>query len=204
MTALWVIFWVLLFLLILLLCPLSVSVVFKSELVVKIRYLFFHYQLYPRPEEPIKEQKKAAEKKEKNDNEAAKSKIRGILEQKGLSGFLDIIREFASIATGAAKKWFSHMVIDNIYMDITVADEDAAQAAILYGAVCSAVYAPLGIILNNFKCKGYHINVVPDFKTHECKIYFNFKAHMILLFLVSATLTALVQSLKLLQKMKKT
>lgn len=204
MTALIVVLGIVLFLLILLLCPVHVYAAYENELSAKIRYLFISYKIAPSPQKAEADAQENKEKTEKQTGNDTKSRIRGIIEQKGLSGFLDIIQEFASIATGAAKKLFSHLVIDMISTDISVADEDAAQTAILFGGICAAVYTPMGMLVNNLKCKQYHINIVPNFQAKECKIRFHFKAHILLLFLVSSSLSALFKSLKVFKAIKQT
>ena len=203
MTALMVVLGIMLFFFILLLCPVHVSMHFEDELSAKVRYLFISYKIFPRPKKAEAEKEEKVQEKKETDNDA-KSRIRGIIKQKGLSGFLNIIKEFASIATGTAKKLFSHMVIDYISTDISVADEDAAQTAILFGGVCAVVYTPIGVLVNNVKCKQYHINIVPNFQAKACKIRFDFKAHILLLFLVSFSLSVLLQSLKVIKTIKQT
>lgn len=204
MTALWIVLGIILFLVILLLCPVHVYASFENEFSAKVRFLFIRYKVFPLPQKAEEKAEEVEEKIEKKAGNAAKSRIRGIIEQKGLSGFLDIIKEFASIATGTAKKLLSHMVIDIISTDISVADEDAAQTAILFGGVCAAVYTPMGILVNNLKCKEYHINIVPNFQAKDCKIRFNFRAHILLLFLVSSSLAALLQSLRVFKTIRQT
>ncbi len=200
MIAVIVVLGVLLFFLILLLCPIYIDANFENELSAKVRYLFFTYKILPRPQKAEPEiVEKIEEKKTGND---VKSRIGDIIEQKGLSGFLNIVGEFASIATGTAKKFFSHLVIDKLSTDISVADEDAAQTAILFGGVCAAVYTPMGMLVNNLKCKQYQINIVPNFQAKTCKIRFNFRSHILLIFLVSSSLTALLQSLTVIKKIK--
>lgn len=202
MTALWVILGICLFFLLLLLCPVFIYASYDEELNAKVRFLFVKIQVYPRPDKEKPSEQEEAEKKEKDTNDTEKSKIKGILEQKGLSGFLNILKEAGSIVTEAAKKWISHLVIDHLFLDVTVADPDAAQAAILYGEVCAGVYTPIGILLNTVKCNQYHINVVPNFQKKKCEIQFQLKVHILLLFLLTAALKALAQSLKLIKKIK--
>ncbi len=205
MTALWIVLGILLFLFILLLCPVHLYATFENEFRTKVRYLFITYKVYPQPEETKPEQaQEVKEKKEKQAENDAKSRIRGIIEQKGLSGFLEILKEFASIATGAAKKLFVHFIIDYISTDVSVADEDAAQTAILFGGICAAVYTPMGMLVNNLKCKEYHINIVPNFQAKECKIRFHFRAHISLLFLISSSLAAFLQSIKVFKSIRQT
>ncbi len=203
MTALIVILCIILFFFILLLFPVTVYVTFEDELTAKVRYLFFRYKISPQPEKSEEKEKKdneqEEEKQQKND---IKSKIKGIIEQKGLSGFLNIIKEFVSIGTGAAKKLFSHIVINNISVNISVADEDAAQTAICYGYTCSVVYPAMALLVNNMKCKKYDINIVPNFDEKESRVRFKTKAHIQLLFIFSSAIPALYKSFKVLKAAK--
>nr|WP_319488049.1 DUF2953 domain-containing protein [uncultured Caproiciproducens sp.] len=200
MIALMIILGIILFIFALLLCPISVYARFENEFSAKVSYLFISYKIPSQPQAAEKMEKTGEEKsEEKND---AYSKIKDIIRQKGLSGFLNIISEFASIATGAAKKIFSHIVIHNISVDISVADEDAAQAAICYGYTCSVVYTAMGLFVNNVKCKDYHIHIVPDFNEKESRILFTCKVKIKLLFILSSMLPALLKFLKVLMKAK--
>ena len=205
MTALIIILCIILFFFILLLFPVTVYAGFEDELTAKITYLFIHYKILPQPEKPEQkeeEDKKEEEKDEKQKENGTISKIKGIIKQKGLSGFLDIIREFVSIGTGSAKKLFSHIVIDNISVDIAVADEDAAQAAIFYGYTCSVAYPAMALLVNNMKCKKYHIHINADFNENESIVQFKIKAQIQLLFIFSSALPALFKSLKVLKAVK--
>lgn len=198
MTVLLIVFGILLFLFVLLLFPVHVFLWFETELHVRVRYLFFRYTALPRPAE--KEPEPAAEKnKEKTEKNETKSKIREIIEQKGLSGFVGILKELASVAAGTAKKLFSHMVIDLLYADVTVSDEDAAQTALLYGGVCAAVCGSAGALLSCMKCRCYHINVAPDFQAKQPVVKFELRAHLLPLFLVSPAVSALFRSLKIMK-----
>ncbi|MDF1495054.1 DUF2953 domain-containing protein [Caproiciproducens sp. CPB-2] len=115
---------------------------------------------------------------------------------------MDIISEFASIATGAAKNLFSHVVIQRIFVDIAVADEDAAQAAISYGCTCSVVYPAMAVLVTRVKCRDYHIHIAPDFNEKESRIFFTCEIKTKLLFILSSMLPALLKSLMLLKKIK--
>lgn len=204
MTALWVILGICLCILVLLFCSVSVFVAFENEFQVTVRYLFLKFQLYPKIENTKKQQKKPSEKPEKDENIPSKSKIRGILEQKGLSGLINLLREAASAAAEAAGKWIRHLVIDQLYVEVTVADQDAAQAAVLYGEVCAGIYTPLGFLLNQVTCRQYHINVVPDFQKKKCEARCRIDFHISLLHLLAPALKALIRFLKIIIHERKT
>lgn len=198
MTALIVILCIFLFVFLLLLFPIQVSATFETELGLKVRYLLIRYTVLPeQPGKKAKQEKK--EIKENEEEHETKSKIREIIEQKGLSGFLNILREFASIAAGTAKKLFSHMVIDRLYADVVVSDEDAAQTALLYGGACAALCGAAGILLNTMKYRQYHISVVPDFQAKQSAVNFDFRVHILPVFLVGPLLSALFRSLKIMK-----
>jgi hypothetical protein len=200
MTALIIVLGIVIFLLFLLILPITVSANFENELTAKVSYLFFHYKILPQPEKPKQLEKNNKEKKEeKQEENSTISKIKGIINQKGLPGFLNIIKDFVSVGTGAAKKLFSRVTIQTVSVHIEVADEDAAQAAILYGYTCSVVYPAMSLLVNNLKCKEYQIHIHADFKEKKSKVQFYIKAQVRLLFILKITLTALLQSLKVLK-----
>lgn len=198
MTVLLIILGILLFLFLLLLFPVHVSVTFETELGLKVRYLFFRYTVFPQPPEKLAK-KAAKEIKENAEENETKSKIREIIKQKGLSGFVGLLKEFASVAAGTAKKLFSRVTMDLLFVDVVVSDEDAAQTALLYGGVCAAVCGSAAALLSVMKYKRYHINVVPDFQAKQSAVKFELRAHVIPVFLVVPLLSALFRSLKIMK-----
>lgn len=194
----WIIFIIILVLIVFLLfCPVTVFVGFENELSASIKYLFFHYNIVPDLKEQPKEEKLEEEKK--IDKTKKKSKIKGIIEQKGLSGFLNIIKEFSLILADTAKFLISRIKIKNFYINIIVADEDAANTAIKYGNTCSVIYTAAGWILNNIKYSRYYINIVPDFEAKKNKIKFELKVSIKLIFILLIMFSALFKSIKLLK-----
>lgn len=203
MAALIVIICIIIFLFLLLLFPVTVCASFEDALTAKVGYLFFVYKIFPHPEGPEKKEKNDIEqKKEKQKKNDIKSKIKGIIEQKGLMGFLNIIKEFVAIGTGTAKTIFSHIVINNISVNITVADEDAAQTAIYYGYTSSVVYPAMALLVNNMKCKKYDMNIAPDFNVKKSRVQFEIKAYIQLLFILSTAIPAFIKSIKVIKTAK--
>lgn len=190
MTALWIILGVLAVLLFLLLCPVVVHTTFQKELTLKMRYLFFTYQVAPQTEKRKKEAAGEPEEEKKEAQEHKKSKIQEILEQKGVSGLLELLRQIGEVANGAARKLFRHLVVTRLRLEIVVADEDAAQAAVNYGYVCGIVCTALSLFLHNAECKQYHVQITPDFDRKESGAELDFQAKIRLLFLLSGGLRA--------------
>lgn len=87
-----------------------------------------------------KKKKKTEEEKEKT---GKFSKIKGILESKGLSGLLDFFKELAGVASGTGKKLFSHLVIYQLSVDISISNEDAAKTAhSIRTGLCGCISCP--------------------------------------------------------------
>lgn len=194
MTALWIILGIFSVLLLLLFCPISVTAEYQNELSLKIRYLFFTYRA---PSSKPEKEKQAATKEEKQPEEHKKTKLQEILEQKGLSGFLHMLKEMAGIAASTARKVASHLVFTRFRLEIIVADEDAAQAAVQYGYVCGGVSAAMSVFLHNCKCKRYHIHITPDFDRKESSVVFSTKVKIKPLFLGISGLHALVRLVRI-------
>jgi hypothetical protein len=173
------------------LCPITVDLEFRQEFSAKIRYLFFHYTLAPRPP---KKDKKAAEEKPKE------SKIKTMLQKKGLAGFLEFIKELAYVAAGTAKKIFAHLTIRDFLINICVSSGDAAKTAIAYGYVCSAVYPAVSVLFSNTNYNEYSVNISPDFSKGESSVEFNCKAKIKVIFLISAALYAFKGFIKMKKK----
>ena len=91
---------------------------------------------------------------------------------------------------GVARKLFSHLVVTRLHLEIVVADEDAAQAALHYGYVCGVVCTALSVFLQNSVCKRYHVQITPDFDRKESRAVLEFQARIRLLFLITSSLSA--------------
>jgi len=202
MTALIITLCILLLFAILLVCPVTIRAAFETQLSAKVRYLFISYTIVPQKEKDSKKAKKKAEGQKAEKKEDNKSKIKGILKQKGLGGFLSLVKEFTGIATESAKRLLKHLVISNISTEIIVATEDAAQTALNYGYVCAVIYPTFSVIIGNCKCKKYNIRVVPDFDKSESEVAFSVKASVKLFFIISAALSALFNFLKIMKSAK--
>lgn len=115
MTALIIILGIVLVLAGLLFCPVIIRASFEDELFVKARYLFLTYTIVPQKERKSKKtKKKETEQKEEEEKDVTQSKIKELLAQKGLRGFLGLMKEIFFIAHGSSQRLFRHLVISNI------------------------------------------------------------------------------------------
>lgn len=182
-------------------CPVIVDVQFKDSFVVKIKVLGIPITVFPQKEKTqSEEQKVKKEKKKKPEEEKGKtgkfSKMKGILKSKGLSGLLDFFKELAGVATGTGKKLFSHLVIYQLSVDISISNEDAAKTAIQYGQACAVVYPAMSIITTVAKCKQSHVCVIADFDDKKTKADFRLKAGMRPIFVLTAGISGLTRLIK--------
>lgn len=173
---------------ILLFCPVFVHISFKEFLSVNIKFLFF--SLYPLQKKELKKIEKDAKilKKDIKINKFAKKL--GIIKKRGLSGFLNLLKQLIKIVKDFAGK----IHIRSFYLNLLVAEDDAAQTAISYGKVSAFVnYAKL-ILLRNVDESKYHILIAPGFRESESKVNFSFKLYF---FPISMLVTALISIYRL-------
>ena len=199
MTAFWVLFGVFAFFGVLLACPLKVQAEFEEGFSLQIVFLFFRCRVLPRPE------KKKEKKRSKKEEERKKGKIQDIItlmKKKGLSGFLEILKKIARIASGTAGRVLSRARVDTFDLDIAVCGSDAAHTAVNFGAVCSAVYSAAGVLSGRMRFRNRSINIAPDYNGEKSRVRFRLRARIRLLFLVSSLLWALVNSGGLLKVLK--
>lgn len=190
----------------LLLCPVTVYMVFEEDFSAKIKFLFLKFSFpYTRNANKKKRQKETAGDTAKEEKKKDKfSSIRELIKEKGVGGFFDMIKEFASLAEGAAKKIFRHIVIDRFSVYLCIVGEDAADTAIQFGYAGAVVYPAAGAIIANTKCRDHDIKIIPGFEAEESIVRFHSKIHVRLLYIVFAVLSAAYKYIKpiVIQKIK--
>lgn len=184
MIALYIILAVIALIVILFSIKVSVTAVYDETFTLDIKWFFIKLRIYPEDEEKKakkeakkaeKEQKKKNPKKEKPKKEkteesaSPKSNIfKDFYNNQGFAATVNLIRTAAAQLGGFLKGVYRAFVIENLTVLLRVsAGDDAAQTAIKYGKVCSAVYPAMGFICSNMKVKQYDVNVVPDFISAE-------------------------------------
>ena len=184
MIALYIILAVIALIVILFSIKVSVTAVYDETFTLDIKWFFIKLRIYPEDEEKKakkeakkaeKEQKKKNSKKEKPKKEkteesaSPKSNIfKDFYNNQGFAATVNLIRTAAAQLGGFLKGVYRAFVIENLTVLLKVsAGDDAAQTAVKYGKVCSAVYPAMGFICSNMKVKQYDVNVVPDFISAE-------------------------------------
>lgn len=180
-------------------CPIYLKIEYYESIIIKTKVLFFWIKIFPRHEKEIGklENKKNHDNKNLTAGENKKeNKIKEMLNQRGLKGFLNILNEFGKIVLGTCKMLKSKVKIDNLNMLIDVADEDSAKTAVRYGQVCACVFPFMNIILKQFKIKDYSVRVNPNFMNDTSMVSFNLDVHIKLISIIEIALWALTQFIK--------
>ena len=138
----------------------------KTKVVLKV--LFFKLDLLNRKKKEKKPKKgdaKGQKKKEKQKKEP-KEKGEGMIASPS-----DVIKLVQNVALGLLKKFYGHLRVDSSHIDITVATDDPSKTAIIYGAVCPAVYSLTEALYKNKGKKSgeFFASVVPDFCTENSR-----------------------------------
>ncbi|NCC86962.1 MAG: DUF2953 domain-containing protein [Clostridia bacterium] len=98
------------------------------------------------------------------DFEGAYAKAKDMFEKLGgFGGTIEILQYIASKTKVMFTKVLKHIVIKELFVDLTVAGNDAADTAMNYGKTCAAVFPALGTICTNMKVREYNVDINPDF-----------------------------------------
>jgi hypothetical protein len=195
-----------------LLQPIRVKFSFEEELAFKVYYSIIPVFSYPgveseeveKEEEPKDEENK---EEEKEDKESPVSKIKRILKQTGLKGFLNIIYELLKIVLSGGYKLIRKIKLTEADIYICTTDENAADAAVGYGKLCTAVYPAVSVLYNFFRCKKGKVTVDVDYDREDSIVKAEGTLRVNLFFAIAIILSivfkALPKIIKLLKQIKK-
>ncbi len=183
MIALYIILAIVAIIVILFSIKVTVTAVYDEMFSLDIKWLFLKLRIYPEDEET--KAKKAAKKAEKDKKKKPKKEkpkeeepqpssesksniFKDFYNNQGFGATIKLIRTAAAQLGGFLKGVYKAFVIENLTVLLKVsAGDDAANTAIKYGKVCSAVYPAMGFICSNMKVRQYDVNVMPDFISGE-------------------------------------
>lgn len=137
------------------------------------------------------------EKKPKKKNKKKKNALKKIFGGRPLSYILS----FVSDTLKAVIKKVGFVVrcgkVEELSLDVKVAAEDAAAAAIEYGAVCAVVYPLVSLVCNYNKALKENINISCDYNevNSELDFYLKVSVRLIHLITVLSILPAVVSKL---------
>ena len=170
MLALYIVLGVLLVLFLPMLLNVVIYFTYDGESHLSLRIAFVKLRLVPpKPEKKKKQtkkkktQKKPKEKKPGDTKEKKPSTVKKLYKEKGLTGILNIVQSLSQLAVGTFKDVFAALKVRRLTFNIRIAGKDAADTAVKYGYVCSAVFPAMSVILHNVRVRRYNVRVEPDF-----------------------------------------
>lgn len=178
-------------------CPMFVHVSFQDFLRLKIKFLFFSFEVFPQKEPENNEKDVAAEpKSNKSEYSLVNSKFFSIIKEKGFFGFLRLLKQVAEILLDSAKKVLKKVHISSFDLYLLVASESAAQTAVNYGKVTALVGSVEAVLLRNVNQGNYHIEVISGFNETESKVDFSSKIYFFPISMLGIALNALYKFAK--------
>ncbi len=190
MTALWITGGIILFFVLLLLSPLKIGISYCGDVTVVAKYLFFSLAVWSSEDKPKKASKKKTDKKtkkKKTDSDPEKqTKKRPPLKL--------IIETVKDILAKLFEKLKKHLKLEKATVKITVAHEDPAVAAVMYGGIsgaCGNLYAFLqGLKKRSKKKNSVCFEINPDFIADNTDAFFELIISSPLIWWLSVAVTA--------------
>lgn len=183
--------------------PITLRASYKEKFWCAVYIGFVKLQLVPA--KPKKEKKKKVKKQTPKTEQSKKptEKKPSLIKKYGIEWLLNLIKKVAELAVSALQDFFTHILVKKLSLSISVAGDDAADTAIKYGKYCAVVYPAVGTIVRVVKCKGYGVDINPNFSEKaETEINFDFVARVFVFRLVALVVKHGIKGLKLLAEVK--
>lgn len=209
---------IVMFIIVLFLIPVRVTAYYEDTFEMYIKYGFIKIKLFPQKEKKKKDKpkkdkpKKDKTKKEKSENDTSekastkktdkpKSKKKNDITNKeniflkfyrtqGFDATLQLIADALSATGGIFGSIFKHFVFRELYLEMIVSGPDAAETAIKYGKISSAVFPAMGLLCSKAKVRKYDIDISPDFLAVKDEAMFHFQFGFCPIFATNAVIVA--------------
>jgi hypothetical protein len=172
-----------------------VVVLLCSPLVIALEYnqtpsvglKFFGFSLWRWPNQKKKAQKTAGKKKAsaKKSKEAKTGGWNNLVATKGVLGAVKEMISAFSLLSDAVLRATKGAKVRNLDLQVGITGQDAADAAITYGQVCSVLYPFLGRLSAHVKLVRPHVNVYCDYENTTSLIRAKANVHIPLYRLVA-------------------
>lgn len=168
MTALWILFGIFLFLLLMLLLPITVFFSYKKEVEWKVCFAGIKIISSDKKQTDKSSEKKSEESKPKEKKDKFLTEYFSKL--KAEHGFEGAVKYCASLAGIIIRKlvlFIKRLKFRKFILLMSIASDDAAKTAVTYGGICSAVYPVLSFLTANADFKSKQIDIFADFNSEE-------------------------------------
>ncbi len=147
--------------------------VYREKATVTLRILFFRTDAVKLVQKYL-EKKKNVQPKMVEKSKSTKAPSGGV----DLLGFAEFLAHIATVIRLAIKEHLEKMRIDLKELNVTVATQDAAQTALLYGGAIQGANALCALLchFSNFKCNNKKLVIAPDFASDKSE----FSIHLVL------------------------
>lgn len=169
--------------------PIGIEAQYKNKLDCLLKIGFVKIRLFSDTKKSKKKKKKTetkpAPKKKSEPKKQETFSIKKFFKQNGVSGLMRILKKIASMAKGALKDVFAHIIIRELSVDVTIGGDDAAETAVSYGKACAVVYPAVSLITQICRYKSLKVLVSPDFtdgskSKANCKVIADIKVFWLL------------------------
>lgn len=201
---LYILLGIVLFIALVMFIPITLRASYKEEFWCAVYIGFVKLQLVPAKPKKEKKKKKAKKQTQKTEQpKKATEKKPSLIKKYGIEWLLNLIKKIAELAVSALQDFFSHILVKKLSLSISVAGDDAADTAIKYGKYCAVVYPAVGTIVRAVKCKGYGVDINPNFSEKaETEINFDFAARIFAFRLIGLAVKHGIKGIKLLAEVK--
>lgn len=183
--------------------PVTVNICYLEEFSLSVRWLFIKIKILP-----AKEKNENKEKKSKDEGKGKKEPSKKVKKEKSKEEKKRSISEIINIAADILRglktpfgKFFKHIKIRNLELEISTATEDSAKTAFNYTLTAAAVSMLESQISKIFSLKAKSINVYPDFTKETTRIYLKTDIKMSIAAFLSFCLSVLFSQRENLKKL---
>lgn len=151
----------------------NLHVIYEDELSVYLRVLFFKYYLYPEKTKKFSAKKHDKKKKKESAKKTAIKQVENGEQKSTLLSKLNLVKEILSVFV---KSFSKHLHVKVARLHVKVGSPDAAQTAILYGAISGVVACIVELIDSHTRLKPLASNSIcvdPDFTAEESEVNIN-------------------------------
>ena len=153
----------------------TLNIVYRDSVTIFLKILFIKIQLLPAKEKKYNPQKLNKQQKKKKEKQEPVLKDKNVTE-KPKASITENIKLVSQVLAVFFKKFSKHLHIKLAKIHIKVATGDAAQTAILYGAVSGAAACLIELldsITNLSSLKRSSISIVPDYLSEKSDVDVN-------------------------------
>lgn len=208
MKILFIIFCVILFLLLLMFLPVTADISYQKEFCYRFKYsgivLFNSEKKFNIDKFKRKRKKKVLKDNlTENDSDTNHKKENFFVKIYKEKGFINTVKYFADISGIILKrvlKLLKRFKFKKFKLNLTVASDDAANTAIEYGAVCSAVYPVIALLETQISLKSKKVSINADFDKTKPEFDFSVSITAKLINFIIAFIAVIFEFLKLQRK----